>query len=81
MPTFPTYRGELPQCLNPRNLHHYLLLAYWVYFRPTALKCYLYQADPELYRSGPGLDIFRSWRAPAACPARNRRQGTQCYLL
>ena len=41
MLTFPTYRGELPQCLNPLNLRHYFLLAYWVYFRPTALKCYL----------------------------------------
>jgi len=40
MPTFPTYHGELPRCLNPLNLRHYFLLAYWVYFRPTALKCY-----------------------------------------
>lgn len=51
MPTFPTYRGELPACLNPLNPRHYLLLLYWVFFRPTALKCYLYQADPELYRA------------------------------
>jgi AAA+ ATPase superfamily predicted ATPase len=65
MPTFPTYRGELPPCLNPLNLRHYLLLAYWVYFRPTALKCYLYQADPDLYRTGPGLGIFRTLRVPA----------------
>jgi hypothetical protein len=65
MPTFPTYRGELPQCLNPLNLRHYFLLAYWVYFRPTALKGYLYQANPELYRTGPGLGIFHSLRAPA----------------
>jgi hypothetical protein len=65
MPTFPTYRGELPQCLNPLNLRYYLLLAYWVYFRPTALKCYLYQADPDLYRTGPGLGIFRTLRVPA----------------
>jgi AAA ATPase domain len=50
MPTFPTYDGELPSCLNPWNPRHYLLTLYWVYFRPTALKCYLYQADPELYR-------------------------------
>ena len=65
MPTFPTYHGELPKRLNPRRLRHYFLLAYWVYFRPTALKCYLYQADPELYRAGPGLGIFRTWRIPA----------------
>jgi len=63
--TFPTYHGELPQCLNPLNLRHYFLLAYWVYFRPTALTCYLYQADPDLYRSGPGLGIFHILRVPA----------------
>ncbi|MBX0331485.1 hypothetical protein K2Z83_27920, partial [Oscillochloris sp. ZM17-4] len=51
MPTFPTYRGELPARLSPLNPRHYLLLAYWVFFRPTALKCYLYQAAPEVYRS------------------------------
>ena len=65
MPTFPTYHGELPQRLNPLNPRHWLLLAYWVYFRPTALKCYLYQADPALYREGPGLGIFRTLRVPA----------------
>ncbi len=56
MPTFPTYDGELPSCLNPWNPRHYLLVLYWVYFRPTALKCYLYQADPELYRSEGGWE-------------------------
>lgn len=65
MPTFPTYPGELPSCLNPLNLRHYFLLAYWVFFRPTALKCYLYQADPDLYRTGPGLGIFRTLRVSA----------------
>lgn len=65
MPTFPTYRGELPACLNPRNLRHYLLLIYWVYFRPTALKCYLYQADPKLYHAERGLGIFQTWRVLA----------------
>jgi hypothetical protein len=48
MPTFPTYDGELPQCLNPLNPRHYLLVLYWIFFRPTALKCYLYQAEPLL---------------------------------
>jgi AAA+ ATPase superfamily predicted ATPase len=66
MPTFPTYRGELPQCLYPLNLRHNFLLAYWVYFRPTALKCYLYQVDPDLYRAGPGLgNLRRTWLASA----------------
>ncbi|MGF1520174.1 MAG: hypothetical protein ACFCVB_20565 [Nodosilinea sp.] len=65
MPTFPTYPGELPSCLNPLSLRHYFLLAYWVFFRPTALKCYLYQADPDLSRSGPGLGVFRTLRVSA----------------
>src|ERR671932_2459 len=47
MPTFPKYRGNLPECLNPLDPGHYWLLAYWVYFRPSALSCYLYQAAPE----------------------------------
>jgi hypothetical protein len=51
MPTFPTYDGELPQCLNPLNPRHYLLVLYWVFFRPTALKCYLYKANSESYKS------------------------------
>jgi AAA+ ATPase superfamily predicted ATPase len=65
MPTFPTYNGELPSCLNPLNPRHWLLLAYWVYFRPTALRCYLYQADSELYRAGAGWTIFKTWKTPA----------------
>ena len=64
MLTFPTYHGELPECLNPLNLRHYWLLAYWVFFRPTALKCYLYRADPEFYRAGLGLSIFRTLFVP-----------------
>ncbi|MBN1936359.1 MAG: hypothetical protein JW934_16965 [Anaerolineae bacterium] len=65
MPTFPTYRGELPQCLNPLTPRHYLLLAYWIYFGPTALKCYVYQADPELYEIRRMTSIFRAWAVPA----------------
>ena len=65
MPTFPTYNGELPSCLNPLNFRHWFLLAYWIYFRPTALKCYLYQADSELYRAGAGWNIFHTWKTPA----------------
>lgn len=49
MPYFPIYRGKLPTCLNALNFYHYLLLAYWCFFRPTALKCYFYQAEPHLY--------------------------------
>jgi hypothetical protein len=65
MPTFSVYQGELPECLDPLNFRHYLLLAYWVYFHPTALKSYLYQIKPELYRAAPGLQIFRTLRIPA----------------
>jgi AAA+ ATPase superfamily predicted ATPase len=66
MPTFPVYPGELPTCLNPWNLRHYLLLAYWVFYRPTALKCYLYQIDPDLYRTEGGIGNFlKTFRYPA----------------
>ncbi len=58
MPTFPTYDGELPQCLNPLNPRHYGLVLYWVFFRPTALKCYLYQASPKIYKSEGGWENF-----------------------
>ncbi len=61
MSKFPTYRGELPECLNPLNPRHYFLLLYWVLFRLTALKCYFYQADPELYRS---REYSYMWRIP-----------------
>ena len=67
MPTFPEYHGELPDCLKLTSPRHYLLLAYWVFFRPTALKCYLYRANPEAYRSGEtGLrNVRRSFATPA----------------
>ncbi|MCB1041149.1 MAG: hypothetical protein KDA94_16685, partial [Acidimicrobiales bacterium] len=67
MPTFPTYHGELPKCLSPFKLRHYLLLAYWIYFRPTALKYYLYQADPTAYRIDDlGLrNVGRLWHTNA----------------
>jgi hypothetical protein len=44
--------------LDPLNWRHYFLLLYWVFFRPTALKCYLYRAEPELYRSEGGGFLF-----------------------
>lgn len=61
MPTFPTYRGELPECLNPLNPRHYFLLIYWIVFRPTALICYLYEADSKLYQSKGMPNFFRIW--------------------
>jgi hypothetical protein len=66
MSTFPPYHGELPRFLNPRRLRHYFLLTYWLYFRPTALKAYIYQLDPNLYRLGPEVSNFRlTSRLPA----------------
>jgi hypothetical protein len=48
--------------LDPLNWRHYFLLLYWVFFRPTALKCYLYRAEPELYRSeGGGLFLGKAF--------------------
>ncbi|MEC4881792.1 MAG: ATP-binding protein [Scytonema sp. PMC 1070.18] len=63
--SFPNYRGQIPQCLNPLNVRHYFLLAYWVYFRPTALNCHLYRANSDLYQSRGFGKIFRTWRIPA----------------
>ncbi|MEO1621034.1 MAG: AAA family ATPase [Cyanobacteria bacterium J06632_3] len=51
MPTFPTPPSPVPYCLNPLNPKHALLIGYWVYFCPTALKYYLYQANPSLYKA------------------------------
>jgi hypothetical protein len=65
MPTFPTYPGKLPKCLNPFNWRHYFLVLYWIFFRPTALQCYLYQADPELYRSISGKEIGAVFAQPS----------------
>lgn len=65
MPTFPNYRGKLPEYLNPLWIGHYFLLAYWVYFRPTALHCYLYKADPRLYQMRGLGKVFASWRSKA----------------
>ncbi|HIK04805.1 MAG TPA: AAA family ATPase [Trichormus sp. M33_DOE_039] len=65
MPNFPQYDGKIPQCLSPFNPIHYCLLAYWVYFRPKALICYLYQAAPEIYQYRDFRQIFRLWRITA----------------
>ena len=47
MPAFPSYRGTIPKCLNPLNPYHYLLLAYWLFFRPSGFSAYLNQAEPN----------------------------------
>ncbi len=65
MPNFPIYRGELPEVLKPLKLRHYWLLAYWVYFRPTAFHCYLNQADPDVYQLRGFQKFLRTWSVPA----------------
>ena len=62
MPTFPTYRGEMPKCLNPLNPRHCLLLIYWLFFRPTAIKYYLYQAKPDTEQK---VSFFAKLQIPA----------------
>ncbi|GAK61185.1 membrane protein [Candidatus Vecturithrix granuli] len=65
MPTFPTYRGTLPKSLGLFKPTHYLLLAYWVYFRPSALISYLHQAVPELFDPKNPIRFFRKWSTSA----------------
>ena len=60
MPTFPVPLYKVPENLNPFNLKHCLIVAYWVYCCPTTLKYYLYRAAPELYRTSPGRSIFKT---------------------
>ncbi|MGB1251815.1 MAG: hypothetical protein ACPG8W_14445 [Candidatus Promineifilaceae bacterium] len=64
-PQFPNHHGEpLPQVLKPWRLDHYWKLFLWIYYQPSHLKQYLYQADPELYFAR-GWVFWRAWRLPA----------------
>jgi WD40 repeat protein len=65
MPNFPKPSGDLPEILSPLNLRHYWLIAYWVYFRPTAFHHYLYQAAPDVYQLRGYRKFVQSWRIPA----------------
>jgi WD40 repeat protein len=65
MPTFPSYSGEMPKVLNPLNPRHYLLLAYWIFFRPTAMNSYFYQAAPNLHPQGGFGKFWRTWGVQA----------------
>lgn len=65
MPNFPIYRGEVPEVLNPLKLRDYWLLAYWVYFRPTALNCYLNTAALNLEKAQGWSRIFKLWQVRA----------------
>lgn len=63
---FPTYYGPpLPAALQPWNLRHYGLLCLWVFFQPSRLQHYLWQADPDLYRVTGGEGLWRWLRHPA----------------
>jgi len=62
---FPEFRGKLPERLSPWKLSHYSLLAYWVYFRPTAFHCYLHQASPDVYRLRGYQRLLGTWQVPA----------------
>ncbi len=64
MPTFPLYRGERPESLNPLNPYHYGLLAYWVFFRPSAIQSYLYKAAPDLYPKSGWSKFLGSFKVP-----------------
>lgn len=63
--TFPTSDCAIPECLSLFNLRHYGLFAYWIYFRPIALKCYVYRAMPELYDPERSPTFLKRWRNPA----------------
>jgi WD40 repeat protein len=64
MPIFPLDRGERPESLNPLNPYHYGLLAYWVFFRPSVLRSYLYKADPDLYQQSGWRKLRGSFKVP-----------------
>jgi len=65
VPNLPEFRGELPFVLCPLKLRHYWLLAYWVYFRPTAFHCYLNSAAPDVYQLRGYRKFLQTWRIPA----------------
>lgn len=65
MPNFPKLRDDLPDVLSPLKLRHYSLLAYWVYFRPTAFHSYLYHAAPDLYQMRGYQKFLQTWKVPS----------------
>lgn len=60
MATFPSPPFSVPRCLTPWHPRHCLLVAYWAYCCPTALKYYLYRADPTLYQAALGGGILKT---------------------
>lgn len=65
-PAFPRYDGPpLPSSLNPLNPRHYLMLADWLFFKPSRLKQYLWRTDAELYQQTGRAALGRALRLPA----------------
>ena len=67
MSTFPKPLHPVPHCLNPLNFKHALLLAYWIYCYPTALRYYFYQACPALYKKTSGISVVKTLAVKAYC--------------
>jgi len=65
MSVSPETNSNVPSTLNPFNPRHYLLLAYYIFFQPTALNTYLYNANPELRQTAGGDNLLATWRIPA----------------
>ncbi len=60
MLTFPIPCCPVPSCLNPLDFRHSLLIIYWIYCYPTALKYYLYSANPSQYQASLGSSLLKS---------------------
>lgn len=59
MCAFPIYRSNPPERLNLLNWRHYMLLVYWIFFRPSRLDHYLNQIDLEIDTEQSSGAIFR----------------------
>ena len=60
MNTLSINSNQIPECLNPFNPKHYILLLYWIFLRPTDLKNYLYKIDPDLYKANSNINKILS---------------------
>ncbi|MGD2180026.1 WD40 repeat domain-containing protein [Lusitaniella coriacea] len=65
MPTFPDCQSKRPTQLNPLNPYHYVLIVYWVFFRPSILHSYLYDASPRLYILRGGRKFWQGFAVKA----------------
>ncbi len=66
MPRFPSYsHHKIPKRLHLFKPSHYALFAYWIYFRPMALKCYFHQSLPGLFETKEPIGFWGKWKTPA----------------